>query len=595
MIQTVVELSCQVGNNVCMLDSTRGEEYQKGSPFYRIIVLTTTAIVVGTVSSLAAISFVELVGWLNNVLLVSPRSRVQYEEHAWLVMMATVVIPATGGLIVGFLIHKLAPANRALGPPGVIRAVQLRSGLPDTRSGWVTICASVVSLGFGASVGQYGPMVYLGAMFGNIMAKLRFGILHLRSIAVACGVAAAISTAFNAPIAGLVFAHEVVLRHYSTRAFAPTTVAASVGFIIANVVFDRPPLFLVSFAGVQYGYEFFLFGLLGIFCAAVAILFMRLLLFIPENAEKTRIPVVMRPAAAGLFLGLVGLWLPDILGMGKETLRFATIEGAFTLAELPLLILAKIFLTALCIGFGFAGGVFSPSLLIGVLTGALFWMLADSVFQIPNSGVVVYALCGMMALASPVIGAPLTAILIVFELTRNYDITIASMVGVVFSNLIAHHVFGRSLFDVQLLRSGVDLSTGRDQAQLKAAKVIEYQAENLVTVHFHDSAEQVMQRIAASEWTTAFVLDDDGRLTGIFTKQIHPGTVGSQMIQPTAVFNETTGILDALYGMGGFVGDAVPIVERSSGKFLGAVTEAAVVEAYLEISQSLRREENAAL
>ncbi len=578
-----------------MLDSTRGEEHQKRSPFYKIIVLTLTAIVVGAVSSLAAIGFVELVGWLNNVLLVSPRSRVQFEEHAWLVPLATVLIPATGGLMVGILIHKLAPGNRALGPPGVIQAVQLRSGLPDTRSGWVTIFASAVSLGFGASVGQYGPMVYLGAMFGNFMAKLRLGITHLRSIAVACGVAAAISTAFNAPIAGLVFAHEVVLRHYSTQAFAPTTVAASVGYIIANVVFDRPPLFLVSFTGVQYGYEFFLFGLLGLFCAAVAIFFMRLLLFIPEIAAKNKIPAIMRPAAAGLCLGLVGLWLPDILGMGKETLRFATIEGAFTLAELPLLIIAKIFLTALCIGFGFAGGVFSPSLLIGVLTGALFWMLADSVFGLPNSGVVVYALCGMMALASPVIGAPLTAILIVFELTRNYDITIASMVGVVFSNLIAHHIFGRSLFDVQLLRSGVDLSTGRDQAQLQAAKVLDYQAENLVTVHFLDSAKEVMQRIAASEWTTAFVLDDDGGLMGIFTKQIRPGTVGSQVIQSTAVFDETTGILDGLHGMSGFVGDAVPIVEQSSGRFLGAVTEAAVVEAYIEISQSLRREENAAL
>ena len=578
-----------------MRDATRKAEPQRRSPFYKIIVLTVTAIVVGALSSLAAIGFVELVGWLNNVLLVSPRSRVQFEAHTWLVPVATVIIPATGGLMVGVLIHTLAPANRALGPPGVIQAVQLRSGLPDTRSGWITICASAVSLGFGASVGQYGPMVYLGAMFGNIMGKLRFGITHLRSIAVACGVAAAISTAFNAPIAGLVFAHEVVLRHYSTQAFAPTTVAASVGYIIANVVFDRPPLFLVSFTGVQYGYEFFLFGLLGLFCAAVAIFFMRLLLFMAKMAAKNKIPATMRPAAAGLCLGLVGLWLPDILGMGKETLRFATIAGAFTLAELPLIIIAKIFLTALCIGFGFAGGVFSPSLLIGVLTGALFWMIADSVFGLPNSGIVVYALCGMMALASPVIGAPLTAILIVFELTRNYDITIASMVGVVFSNLIAHHVFGRSLYDVQLLRSGVDLSTGRDQAQLQAANVLDYQAENLVIVHFHDSAEQVMQCIAASAWTTAFVLDDDGRLVGIFTKHIGPGTVGSQVLQPTTVFHETTGILDALYGMGGFVGDAVPIVEQSSGRFLGAVTEAAVVGAYLEISQSLRREENAAL
>lgn len=313
-----------------MPDATRAEEHQRGSPLYKIIILTLTAIIVGAISSWAAIEFIELAGWLNKVLLVSPRSRVQFEEHPWLMPMATVLIPAAGELMVGILIHKLAPANRA----------------------------------------------------------------------------------------------------------------------------------------------------------------------------------IVRPAAAGLCLGFVGLWLPDILGMGTETLRFATIESAFTIAELPLL--------------------------IDVLTGALFWMLGDTLFNLPNS-------------------------------------------GVVFSNLIAHHVFGRSLFDVQLLRSGVDLSTGRDQAQLQAAKVLDYQAENHVTVHFLDSTKKGMQRIAASEWTTAFVLDDNGGLMGIFTKQIQPGTVGSQVIKPAAVFDETTGILDGLYGrggLGGFVGDAVPMREYlpnarlSSGSYL---------------------------
>ena len=569
--------------------------HDTGAPFVRIAILTLTAVVVGAASSLAAIGFVEFAEWLNHVLLVSPWSRVQYEEHPWLVPAATVLVPVIGAMIVGVLLHKLPATERPHGPSGVIRAVQLRSGLPDMRSGWVTVGASAISLGCGASVGQYGPMVYLGAMLGHIVGKLRTGISNLPSISVACGVSAAIATAFNAPIAGLVFAHEVVLRHYSTQAFAPTTVAASVGYIIANVVFDRPPLFLVSFGGVQHGYEFVLFGLLGLVCAAVAIAFMRLLLFITENAAKTRLPVFLRPVGAGLSLGLVGLWLPEILGIGKETLRFATIEGAFTLSELPLIILAKIVLTALCIGLGFAGGVFSPSLLIGVLLGAWFWMVADTVLGISTSGVVVYALCAMMALASPVIGAPLTAILIVFELTRSYDITIASMVAVVFSQLIVHHVFGRSLFDVQLSRGGVDLSSGRDQAQLTAAKVIDYREQNPLTAHAGEPAEVVLQRLADAEWTSVFVLDEAGHLCGVFKKGWGTGPVGELAIQPSTVFDETTSILEALREMQGFVGDALPIVERSTGRFLGAITEAAVVGAYLTISQDLRYEENAAL
>jgi chloride channel protein, CIC family len=590
----VVDLPPGAVNNGDMLFPEGIEEPQAG-PFFRIVALTVTAILVGAASSIAAIGFVELVGWLNNVLLVSPRARVQFEEYVWLVPAATVLVPAAGGLIVGVLVYNLASIRRPPGPPGVIRAVQLRSGLPDMRSGGTTILASVISLGCGASVGQYGPMVYLGAMFGNLAAKLRLRVANLPPIAIACGVAAAISTAFNAPIAGLVFAHEVVLRHYATQAFAPTTVAASIGYIIANVIFDRPPLFLVSFGGVRFGYEFWLFGLLGLCCAIMAILFMRLLLSIPGHAAKTRIPRTMRPATAGLCLGIVGLWLPDILGMGKETLRFATIEGAFTFAELPLLILAKILLTALCIGLGFAGGVFSPALLIGVLLGAWFWMLIDTVLGIPTSGIAVYALCGMMALTSPIIGAPLTAILIVFELTRNYDITIASMVGVVFANLIAHHFFGRSLYDVQLHRWGVDLSTGRDKAKLQAAEVPAFRVEDLVTAHPDDPAGDVARQLDRSDWTTAFVLDNRGRLRGVFSSTAKDGPVGEHMDAPELIFNETTNIIDAMRGMRDFPGDAAPIVDQGSGRFLGAVTEAAVMKAYFKISQSLRREENAAL
>jgi len=250
---------------------------------------------------------------------------------------------------------------------------QILAETGNSKAGVVSTAAAAVSLGFGASVGQYGPMVYLGAMVGDLAARLRLRVPNLPAIAIACGVAAAISTAFNAPIAGLVFAHEVVLRHYSTQAFAPTTVASCIGYILANVVFERPALFLIKFDGVQHGHEFALFGVLGMLAAGAAIGFMVLIQKSGWIAACSQIPRATRPAVAGLVLGMTALWLPDVLGVGKETLRFATIEGAFEANELLLLVVAKILLTALCIGFGFAGGVFSPALLIGILLGAWFW------------------------------------------------------------------------------------------------------------------------------------------------------------------------------------------------------------------------------
>lgn len=410
-------------------------------PATRILILTLTALGVGASASFAAIAFVELVSGLNSVLLVAPRARVQWEGVPWLVTLATLLVPTIGGLAVGLIHRHLSPERRPLGPPDVIRAVQFHQPLPDTRSGIMSTLTAILSLGTGASVGQYGPMVYLGALFGGAVRRLKAGVPNLDGIAVSCGVAAAIATAFNAPIAGVVFAHEVVLRHYATQAFAPVTVASATGYVIANVIFERPALFLVDFAGVAHGYEFALFALLGLLVALAAIGFMRLVLACgPWIAGAVAYPA-LRPAAAGLAVGLTALALPDVLGIGTETLRFATIEGAFGQGELVVLILAKVALTALCIGAGFSGGVFSPALLIGSLIGAFFWMGMSGQGGIPTSGVAVYAIGAMMAFASAVIGAPLTCILIVFELTRNYDITIAAMVAVVFSNLVSHRLF----------------------------------------------------------------------------------------------------------------------------------------------------------
>ncbi|MGI9374034.1 MAG: chloride channel protein, partial [Hyphomicrobiales bacterium] len=556
------------------------------------------AVGLGVVVSLAAIAFVDLVDWLNNVLLVSPRERVQIEEPSWLVPAATIAVPALGGLLVGALIKYFSPEKRPLGPPDVVLSVQLRTPLPSARGGVISTIAAAISLGFGASVGQYGPLVYLGALLASAVQALKLRINNIEAIAAACGVAAAISTAFNAPIAGLVFAHEVILRHYSMQAFAPVTVASATGYVIANVMFDRPALFLVDFAGVQHGHEFALFAGLGILAAGVAVLFMQLVLSSAQLAQQLNINQIFRPAVAGLAVGITALWLPDVLGVGKETLRFATIEGAFEGWELAVLVIAKIALTALCIGFGFAGGVFSPALLIGILLGALFWTVLNATGMVVTSGIVVYAICGMMALTSPVIGAPLTTILIVFELTRNYDLTIAAMVAVVLSNLVAYRIFGRSLFDVQLKKRGVDLSAGRDRARLSAARIADFASSGFPRCTTDEINAHVAERLAQTNWSEAYVADQSGIYLGTWRAQdmMREGKRSVEAIyRPAAlVFDETTTIWEAMRALEGFVGDAVPLVEGQSRKLIGAVTEAAVIEAYLEIVQELRREENAA-
>ena len=569
----------------------------EGGAVYRIVTLSLMAVLVGFVVSLAAIAFVESVVWLNQVLLISPRMRVQHEGNRMLLVAATLLVPALGGVLVGAMFTWLSREHRSLGPADVVRAAQLNVRLPDFRSGVVSTLAAVLSLGAGASVGQYGPIVYLGAMVGRAATHLRIRINALPTIAIACGVAAAISTAFNAPIAGLVFAHEVILRHYSMQAFAPTTVASATGYVVANVMFDRPALFLVSFSGVGHSHEFVLFALLGIVSAGIAAIFMKMILESATLAARTGLHATLRTGLAGLAVGVTALWLPDVLGIGTEALRFATIEGAFSSVELLVLVAAKIILTALCIGFGFAGGVFSPAILIGILSGALFWTVVDATQLVPHSGIVAYAICGMMAVASPVIGAPLTVILIVFELTRNYDLTIAAMVAVVFSNLVSYRIMGRSLFDFQLERKGIDLSAGRDRARLVAVRVSEFATDEFPGGRPDERAGDVLARLGRGSWEEAFIQDRDGRYVG---KLMLGGPApdgdapASDLLEPPDLeFTELTSMREALETLGGYDGDGVPVVSSKDRRLLGVVTKSAVIRAYLGEVDAIRAEENA--
>jgi len=565
---------------------------------YRILVVSLLGVVVGTAASLTAIAFVDAVLWLNQELLVSPYARIQHEQHPRLLNAATVAVPVLGGLLVGLVVRWLVTESRGLGPPDSIMAVQTRRAPPTPASGAGSTLAALLSLGCGASVGQYGPLVYLGTIFGSLAGRLNLGIRDLQAIGIGCGVAAAISTAFNAPIAGLVFAHEVILRHYSLRAFAPVTVASATGYVFANVIFERAPLFLVNFDGVEHSYEFPLFALEGVLAAGLAAAFMRLLVLSGRAARATGVPDWLRPAVAGLGLGVCGLYIPEVLGVGKETLRFATIEGAFRIDELTLILLAKIGMTALCVGFGFVGGVFSPALLIGILAGALYSMVLGNLLPVPQSGLVVYAICGMMAVTSPVIGAPLTTILIVFELTRNYDLTIAAMVAVVFSNLVAYRVFGRSLFDVQLAGRGFDLSFGRDKAILNVMRAADHMTNACTRLSPSASVGELIRRLANEGRSEAVLVDNNQRFLGVVriqdVQQADRSTPLREIADTTGVtFDETTTIWDAMNRMRGFVGEAVPLVARD-GTFRGVVPEGAVIDAYLEAIHDLRREENAA-
>lgn len=560
----------------------------------RIVAIALIGVVVGLSTAFATIGFVELVHYLNEILYISLSSRAGIEgEYLWLITIAVLTI---GGLMVGLILQFGVEQDEPIGPPETIYAVQLHERLPSPVSGTSSTIAAMLSLGCGASVGQYGPLVYLGTLVGQLANRLSFGLRDVRSMAIACGVAAAISAGFNAPIAALIFTHEVILRHYSLRTFSAVTVASACGYLVANVIFEHPPLFLIDFESSFRGIELFLFAIEGIACGVLAVLFMKLLAHTAQLAERLKTPPAFKPMIAGFVVSLVALQVPEVLGAGQEVFRHASMGGDYSTESLLLILIAKLLVTVICIGFGFAGGVIFPSLLIGVLFGALFAQLVPATLLSEYSGVSAYAVCGMMAVMSPVIGAPMTALLLVFELTRSYEITIAAMLAIVFANLTAFNWYGRSIYDRQLAARGIDLSMGRERAYLMHHKVVDHVTEALPLVRQDTTLTEMSRLMAASSSASVVVVDADNYYLGIVSQhQLHDHESDARIssIEPQLgnEFDQHTSIWDAMETMRGYIGEAIAVVDSDSGRYLGAVPEAVVINAYLDAAQKLRREE----
>ena len=552
-------------------------------------------VLTGLAGALLANAFVAAIGWLNEWLLISPRARMMAPEGIWL-PLATIAVPTLGGLLVGYL-HRWTREQRPHGPAEVIAAVQTRQGDLATRPALVSGISSLVSLGSGASVGQYGPLVHMGGSLGALLARLLRSDISVANIAIACGVAAAIATTFNAPIAGILFAHEVILRHYALRAFAPVALAAITGYVVANAVLAQPPLFQIESAKVEHIWEFGLFPILGVASALVAVAYMHAILGVARLARRLPMPAVGKPALAGMTLGLVALWVPEILGIGAQTLRFAFIEGAFASWELLLVLVLKLLATAWCLGMGFSGGVFSPALVIGSLFGALFGTVLGLLLGGGTSPIVVFAVCGMVAVTAPVIGAPLTTVVIVFELTSSYELTIAALASVALANLVASRIFGRSFFDRQLRDRELDLSQGRSKALLASRTIAELVSTRHVTADATVSVADARSAMHYRDATSCHLVDETGRYVGTLRVQRllearDDAPARDYCGDDEIVMMAGTTVWDAMNLLRDFAGDGVAVVD-SHQRLLGTVFESELIRAYLDILEDMRQEEHA--
>jgi CIC family chloride channel protein len=433
------------------------------------------ALLVGIAASFAAIGFrfgIETFqAWLYQTDDVAHLRSDAARLDCWWILL----IPMAGGLAVGVILNKFTDDGRVRSVADVIEGAALYDGRVERRKGLVSSLASFITLSTGGSTGREGPVVHLAAIVSTYVSRLiRADGITGRDL-MGCAVAAAVSASFNAPIAGALFALEVVLRHFAVHAFAPIVIASVAGTVINRSVYGDVTEFLIPNQNILAFYvELPVFLILGLLCGLIAVVLMRAILWADTMGTalqtRWRIPRYLRPMIAGTLLGGVAIFYPHIIGVGYETTSDA-LTGRLVMHEAIVFVFIKIVAVAITMAGRMGGGVFSPSLMVGAMTGLAFGIVATGIFPDVSGEGTLYALAGMGAVTAAVLGAPISTTLIVFELTGDWQTGIAVMVSVSLSSALASKLVHRSFFLTQLERRGVHLAAGPQAYLLGTFKV----------------------------------------------------------------------------------------------------------------------------
>jgi CIC family chloride channel protein len=499
--------------------------------------------------------------------------------------LSQLLLLAVGGLLFG-LVLKLLGWERFRGPANVIVAVHEHEGKLNVRDGVITAACDALALGMGASVGRYGPAVQLGATVGSILGQsiglTRSGLRVL----LGCGVAAAISASFNAPIAGAIFAHEVIIGHFSLRAFAPITVASVVAVGVTRYHgFEYVALKLSERTGHLVIWEYPAYVGLGLLAAALAVIYMTGVLRAGDLANRLRLPIWIQPALGGALAGAIGLWVPEVLGLGNTTMQQVLdpelAASVYGIGMISILWLAKLLASISCLGLRYPGGVFSPAIFMGAALGGMVG------FAVPFLDYQICVLVGMGALVSSVIGAPLATILIVFELTENYQAATAVMIGVVAANAVVTRYYARSIFHRQILRWGIDLERPQEQRLMATRRVEEIMSSQFLAVRPERTVAELQTFVSRGHMGDVFVVEgEERRLLGkvplaMLVAAGKQQTAG-ELSEPVDLWLQAPDDLwSGFRSIESFVGYSVPVVaDVRSMRLVGVVTESDFISAY---------------
>jgi CIC family chloride channel protein len=572
--------------------------------------LIVTAIVIGAGTGMGAVLFIRLIELVHEFFFNGGEALFGGLGR-WLLIL----IPVAGGLIGGPIIAFFASEAKGHGVPEVMQAIALRGGRIRPRVVVAKIAASALCIGTGGSAGREGPIVQVGAALGSTLGQwLKLSSGRIRNL-VACGAAAGIAATFNAPIAGVLFAMEVILGELHLGDLGNVIISAVTASTLARVFLGDYPAFAIPRYAMQTPWEVFLYALLGVLAAFSAVGFIRMLYWFEDLFDNWKFPDALKPAIGGLLLGMLGFAYPIALGWGGLSASEAAsglpittniphvfgagfeVIGDALLGKVPFLLLfALIFLkplaTSFTLGSGNSGGVFAPALFAGAALGGAFGFLVEKIFPGATAGAGAFATVGMAAVFAGAARAPFTAILIVFEMTNDYRLMVPLMAAVIFSMIVAEHIHKESIYTLKLTRRGIRLRRGRDVDVMENITVSEVMRPAPEPIPGNMPLRMVPSLLDKARMHGLPVSKDDGTLCGVITVQDVDEAVDADeknldlpvtqfcSQRPFVAYSDVT-LHHALERMSHRDIGRLPVVDRNSpSKLVGWVSRADIIRAY---------------
>ncbi|HEX6965058.1 MAG TPA: chloride channel protein [Gemmatimonadaceae bacterium] len=495
-----------------------------------------------------------------------------------------------------WVVQHVGRKHEGMNVPDVQLAVVRRGGDIPLRPALARTAASAITLGSGGSAGSEGPVAVLGSAIGSFLGRaFQFSESRMQ-VLVGCGAAAGISAAFNAPLAGAFFAIEEILGSFAVGSFPPVVVSSVIAAVISRAAFGNHPAFPIP---EQYGYaltsEVFLFyPLLGVVTGVASALYVRTYFFADTAAKlMRRIPVGRRliPWIGGLLVGtLVFISGGLLVGYGHLAVHLE-VFGRMAWYVLALLALGKIVATSITLNFGGSGGVFTPSLYIGAATGGAFGAALVVLFPGLRLHPEAYALVGMGALIAGATDAPITGILIVFEMTNDYAIVLPLMLATVISYVVARRIEPDSLYSGWLHRRGERIEHGADRDVLVGLCVSDAYEQNPQVIGEQASLADILEHLGRTEQGYFPVIDPDHQLVGVITmtdlgrlakdyRDLSPLLIAADVAQSSEVVAPNDSLLAAIRKMGVRGSASLPVVDPQSGKLVGLISRSHILGAY---------------